>query len=129
MSNLSSQLLIGVNQVGARGSKVVPVVKNSPAKAGDVRAAGSIPGSGRSPGGGRGNRLQCLAWGIPRTEGPGGLQSVVWQRVGHDGSDLAHTHNMLLLLGMSFSLDKYLFIQPGGPGSQSKVFAPLEFCT
>ena len=25
-----------------------------------------------------------LSWRIPRTEGPGGLQSVGWQRVGHD---------------------------------------------
>ena len=36
-----------------------PVVKNSPANAGDT---GLIPGSGRSPGGGNGNPLQysCL---------------------------------------------------------------------
>ena len=25
-----------------------------------------------------------LAWRTPRTEEPGGLQSMVWQRVGHD---------------------------------------------
>ena len=30
-----------------------------------------------------------LAWQIPWTEGPGGLQSMVLQRVGHDCSDLA----------------------------------------
>ena len=38
------------------------VVKNPPAKAGDIRDAGLIPGSGRSPGGGKGNPLQysCL---------------------------------------------------------------------
>jgi len=36
----------------------VLVVKNLPAKTGDVRDAGSIPGSGRSPGGGPGNPLQ-----------------------------------------------------------------------
>ena len=30
-----------------------------------------------------------LAWRIPRTEEPGGLQSMGAQRVGHDGSDLA----------------------------------------
>ena len=34
------------------------MVKNSPAKAGDVRDAGSVPGTGRSPGGGNGNPLQ-----------------------------------------------------------------------
>ena len=30
-----------------------------------------------------------LAWRIPWTEGPGGLQSVGLQRVGHDCRDLA----------------------------------------
>ena len=40
----------------------VPVVKNLPANAGDIRDEGSIPGSGRSPGAGHGNPLQyfCL---------------------------------------------------------------------
>ena len=33
------------------------VVKNLPAKAGDIRDAGSIPESGRFPGGGHGNPL------------------------------------------------------------------------
>ena len=32
-----------------------------------------------------------LAWRIPRTEEPGGLQSMVLYRVGHDWSDLACT--------------------------------------
>ena len=32
-----------------------------------------------------------LAWKIPWTEKPGGLPSIGLQRVGHDGSDLAHT--------------------------------------
>ena len=38
------------------------VVKNPPAKAGDIGDSGLIPGSGRSPGEGRGNPLQysCL---------------------------------------------------------------------
>ena len=38
------------------------VVKNLPAKAGDIRDAGSIPGSGRAPGKGNGNPFQyaCL---------------------------------------------------------------------
>ena len=34
------------------------MVKNPPAKAGDIRHMGSIPGSGRSPGRGHGNPLQ-----------------------------------------------------------------------
>ena len=43
-------------------SKVVVVVKNPPADAGDIIDAGSIPGSERSPGGRLGNPLQysCL---------------------------------------------------------------------
>ena len=43
-------------------SQVVLVVKDPPAKAGDITDAGSILGSGRSPGGGHGNPFQycCL---------------------------------------------------------------------
>ena len=33
-----------------------------------------------------------LAWRIPWTEEPGGLQSMGSQRVGHDWSDFACTH-------------------------------------
>ena len=45
-----------------RASQVALVVKNPPAKAGNLRDAASIPGLGRSPGGGHGNLLQysCL---------------------------------------------------------------------
>ena len=39
-------------------SQMTLVVKNPPAKAGDVTDMGSIPGSGRFPEGGHGNRLQ-----------------------------------------------------------------------
>ena len=43
-------------------TQVAPVVKNTPANAGDVRDSGLISGLGRSPGGGHGNPLQdsCL---------------------------------------------------------------------
>ena len=41
-----------------------------------------------------------LAWRIPWTEEPGGLQSIGLQRVRHDRSDLAHT-----LLVYSYNLD------------------------
>ena len=49
------------------------VVKNPPANAGDM---GSIPELGRSPGEGNGNPSSILAWEIPWTEEPGGLQSM-----------------------------------------------------
>ena len=53
---------------------------------------GSVPGSGRSPGGGHGNSLQHSCWRTPRTEEPGGLESLRSQRVGHNRRDLACTH-------------------------------------
>ena len=52
---------------------------------------GSIPGLRRSPGGG------ILAWEIPWTEEPGGLQSMVLQRVGH----VTAAHQAPLSLGFS----------------------------
>ena len=62
-------------------SQVAPVVNNPPANAGDIRDAGLIPGSGRSPGGGHSS---IVAWRIPWTEEPDGLQSMGLQRVGHN---------------------------------------------
>ena len=51
------------------------MVTNLPAKAGDAGNMGSIPGRERFPGEGNGNALQYLAWRIPWTEEPGGLQA------------------------------------------------------
>ena len=42
------------------------VVKNLPARAGDIRDMGSIRGSERSPGGGHGNPLQSSSSGESR---------------------------------------------------------------
>ena len=50
----------------ARASRVVVVVKNPLANAGDM---GSIPGSGRTPGGGDGNQLQYSCLGNPMNRG------------------------------------------------------------
>ena len=44
---------------------------------------GLIPGSGRCPGEGNTTRSSILAWRIPWTEDPGGLQSTGLQTVGH----------------------------------------------
>ena len=65
-------------------SRVALVVKNLPANAGDIRDTGSVSGSGRSSGGGHGNPSDILAWRIPWTEEPGGLQSLGSQRVVRD---------------------------------------------
>ena len=65
--------------------QVAQLVKNPTASAGDTEDHGLIPGLGRSPGEGHGNSLQysCLENPMDREE-PGGLQSILSQRVGHD---------------------------------------------
>ena len=64
-----------------KGFSGISVGKESACSAGDP---GSIPGSGRFAGEGNGKSLQgILAWKIPWTEEPGGLQSMGC-RVGHD---------------------------------------------
>ena len=58
--------------------------KESVCSVGDL---GPIPGLGRSPGEGNGymaTHSTILAWRIPRTEEPGGLQSIGSQRVVRD---------------------------------------------
>ena len=62
------------------------VVKNLPtsASAGDVRDTGLIPGSGRSMEKEMAAHSSTLAWRIPWTEEPGGLQSIESQRVRQD---------------------------------------------
>ena len=59
------------------------VVKNPPAKAGDVRDVGSIPGSGSSPGEGNDHPLQ-YSLGNPMDRAAWGLQFMGLQIVGHD---------------------------------------------
>ena len=68
------------------------MVKNPPANAEDE---GLIPGSGRS---------SVLAWRIPWTEGPSGLQSMGLQRVGHDLlTEHELTYLMVLVSGVYFN--------------------------
>ena len=50
------------------------MIKNLPAGTGDIRDMGSIPGSGRSPEEGMAAHSSILAWEVPWTEKPGGLQ-------------------------------------------------------
>ena len=60
------------------------MVKNLPARAGDLRDTVSVLGLGRSLGGEHGNPSSILAWRIPWTGEPCGLWSIRLQRVGHD---------------------------------------------
>ena len=59
------------------------MVKNLPANAGDVKE-GLILGVEKPLEEGMATHSSMLAWGIPWTEKPGGLQSMGSQRVGHD---------------------------------------------
>ena len=56
--------------------QVVLVVKNLPANAGDIREEGSIPGLEDPLEEGMVAHSSILAWRIPWTEEPGGLQSL-----------------------------------------------------
>ena len=61
-----------------------PGGSDSKASAYNAGDPGSIPGLGRSPGEENGTHSSILAWRIPWTEAPGGLQSIGLQRVGHN---------------------------------------------
>ena len=77
LKNLKIELLYDLGFPG--GS----VSKEFACNVGDL---GSIPGLGRSLEEGMATHSSVLAWRIPWTEEPGGLQSIGLQRVGHDWS-------------------------------------------
>ena len=61
-------------------SQAVLVIKKLLTNAGDTRDAGSIPGQEEPLEEGMTTRSSILAWRIPWTEEPGGLQSMGSQR-------------------------------------------------
>ena len=65
-------------------SQVALVVKNPPENAGDVRDEVLFMGQEDPLEEGTATHSSILAWRIPLTEEPGGLQSMGSQRVGHD---------------------------------------------
>ena len=79
------------------------VVINLPVNARDKGDVGSIPRLGRSSGGEMATYSSILAWKIPGTEEPGGLQSMRSQRVAHDW-DHTHTHTHTLASTMFSTL-------------------------
>ena len=88
------QLLVSSKSSESPGvSQVALVIKNPPANAGDVRDAGSIPGLGIPPGEGNGHPLQYSCLENPIDRGAWGVWSIGLPRVGHNWSDLAHTHS------------------------------------
>ena len=70
----------GTAQWHARASQVALVVKNPPASAGDLRAEGTFLGQEGPLEEGMATHSRILAWRIPGTEEPGGLQSIGSQR-------------------------------------------------
>ena len=60
------------------------VVKKPLVNARDIRDVGLIHESATMLGGGHGNPSSILAWRIPWTEEPGGLQSIGSQIAGHN---------------------------------------------
>ena len=71
------------------------MVNNMPANAGDIRDVGLILGWEDPLEEGMATHPSSLAWRIPWTEEPGGLQSMGSQKVKHDYSNLACTHAYL----------------------------------
>ena len=69
---------------GMEASQVAPVVKSSPASAGDVREAGLIPALGRSLGGGHDNLLQYSCLDNPIDRGAWQATVIGSQRVPQD---------------------------------------------
>ena len=62
----------------------LPYSSDGKASACNAEDPGSITGSGRSPEKEMATHSSILAWRIPQTEEPGGLQSMGSQTVGHD---------------------------------------------
>ena len=67
-----------------QASQVAPVVKNLPANAGDTEMQFQSWGQEDSLEEEMASHSSILAWTIPWTEEPGGLQSMGLQRVGHN---------------------------------------------
>ena len=89
--------------------------KEFPCNVGDL---GSSPGFRRSLEKGMATYSSILSWRIPWTKEHGGLKSIESKRVGHEWSDLAHTH--LYIYTHILNCKK---IKPGNPkGNQSWIF-------
>ena len=72
-----------LNMMLAVGLSYMSWLSNVACNAGDMVDTGSIPGSGNPMKKGKATHSTILAWRIPWTEEPGGLQSMGSQRVGH----------------------------------------------
>ena len=78
-SQVEAEKNLPVNAGNMRGT----MGKNLPANARNIRDSNLIPELG-SPLEGMKTHSSILAWRIPLTENPGGLQSIESQKIGHD---------------------------------------------
>ena len=78
------ECVFGVISKVTRASQVALVVKNPPANAGDIRDGVPSLGGEDPLEKGMATHSSGLAWRIPWTEEPGGLQSTGLPRVGHN---------------------------------------------
>ena len=76
LSRIFSNTTVQKHQIFGAASRVVLLVKDPPANAGDIRDAVSVPGLGRSPGEGNDNPLQYSCLGNP-------MDRETWQAVVH----------------------------------------------
>ena len=76
--------------------QVEPVVRSLHDNAGDLKDGRLFPGLGKSPGEGYHNPLQYCCLENPIYRGPGQVQSLGSQRVGHDWSDLARNRDAVI---------------------------------
>jgi len=83
---------LGNTTVKSWASQVVLVAKNLPASARRLRDEGPVPGYGDPLDEGMAAHSSVLAWRIPWTEEPGGLQYILSEWVGHDWSNLTGTY-------------------------------------
>ena len=109
------------------------MVKIPPVSAGDAREVDSILGSGRSLGEGNDTHSSILAWRIPWTEEPGGLQFMGSQRVRHDWVTLYFNTtgflcNLMLLIALFWTGVEYFTHQPGAQGPV-KACSPVGKCS
>ena len=66
-----------------------------------------------------------LAWRIPWTEEPGGLQSMGSQGVGHEWSNLAHTHAMITPMALLlWGVNEITYIQLLALGRHTDLVSP-----
>ena len=96
-------VLICISLIISGDSQVALVVKNPPASAGDIKMWVQSLGWKDLLEEGMATHPTILAWRIPWTEEPGGLQSMGLQRVGHNWRDLACTQYLMMLTIFSYA--------------------------